>query len=231
MLKCHEVALFMKFPTSSSSRRGFINFGCIGFFIAIALLWGGGQGLYTALKNREPLKMTFKEYEEKRPDAEWVSLSDAQLNLLNSAYTSSRLNDEIKELYIAVEAVGDRSEKPALVLLETKDKDLIAKMNTLGAMTSPEDLTPELITSLFPARQITGLVQFGIDADSKTREKLAKLDLSLAPDFIIITDGEEPSLGASAAMLAAGLALGFFMLRGKKEPPAAPAPPDLPAMQ
>ncbi|MEN3942736.1 hypothetical protein WJU23_15660 [Prosthecobacter sp. SYSU 5D2] len=221
----------MKFPTFPTSRRGFISLGCLGFIVAIALIWGGGQGLYTALKNREPLKMTFKEYEEKRPDAEWVSLSEAQLNLLNSAYTTSRLNDEIKELYISVEAVGDRSEKPALVLLETKDPGLIAQMNTLGAMKSPDDLTPDLLSALFPTRQITGLVQYGIDADSKTREKLAKLDLSLAPDFIIITDGGEPNLVVSAVMLVAGLLLLFFMLRGKKEPPAAPKPPDLPAMQ
>lgn len=224
----------MKSIYTSSPRHGFINLGCIGLIITIALLWGGGQALYTALKNREPLTMTFKEYEEKRPSAEWVSLSDAQLNLLNSAHVTSRLNDEIKELYIAVEAVGDRSEKPALVLLATKDPELISLMTGLEAkLGSANAMSSDLIKSLFPARQITGLVKFGIDADSKTRDKLAKLDLSLVQDFIIISDGEKPDLWKGVGMLAGGLLLGFFMMRGKKEKevPQAPAPPDLPAMQ
>lgn len=231
MILCDD---FMKSARYHLKKQGFINLGCLGLAITIALLWGGGQGIYTALKNREPLKMTFREYEEKRPTAEWVSLSDAQLNLLNSAYVTSRFSDEIKEVYIAVEAVGDRSEKAALVLLASKDKELIDMMNSssiqMNALKSPGDMTPELLKSLFPTRVVTGLVRFGIDADSKTRDKLAKLDLSLAKDFIIINDGEEPKLGVSVGMLIGGLVLGFFILsRSSRETPP-PSPPPLPAM-
>ncbi|WP_133792914.1 hypothetical protein [Prosthecobacter fusiformis] len=182
--------------------------------------------------------MTFKEYAEKRPSAEWVSLSKAQLNLVNSAYVTSRFNDETKEVYIAVEAVGDRGEKPAFVLLASKDKALIDLMTSnaaqLNALKSPAEMTPELMNSLFPEREVKGLVKFGIDATSKEREKLTNLDLSLADDFIIISDGEQPKLGGSVFSLAMGLLLGLFMIRrASKEaptPPPAVRPPDLPAI-
>lgn len=227
----------MKIADHAASRPGFIKLGCLGFFIAIALIWGGGQEVYTSLKNREPLKMSFKDYQEQRPTAEWVSLSGAQLNLLNCAYISSKVTGATEEVFIAVEAVGDRSKEPALVLLASKEKELIDVVDLMAAkmatIKSQADLTPELIQSLFPQREVTGVVRFGISSDSKTRDELANLDLSLEKDFIIITEGEKPSLGVGAGMLAGGLLLGFLLLRGsgkEKAAPASPAPPDLPAI-
>lgn len=233
----NEVKDCMKSTRDCSPHYGFIQLGCLGYLIAIALILGGGQGAYTALKNREPLRMTFKDYHEQRPSAEWVSLSEAQLNLMNSAYVTARTSDEVKEVYIAVEAVGNREDKPAWVLLESDNQELIDLMNNtaakMNAMKSPEEMTPELVQSLFPARQISGLVQFGMEADSKTRDKLAKLDLALEKEFIIIKEGDEPNLMASLMMLAGGLLIGFFMLRGgskKEAPPPLPQAPNLPPL-
>lgn len=226
----------MKFAQPLRSPSGFVNFGCLLIIVTIALIWGGAQNIYTGLKNREPLKMTFAEYQAQRPSAEWVNLTEAQLNLTNSAYVTAKFSDKVKEVYIAVEAVGNRDEKPAWVLLQSKDQALIDLMNStsskLNGMKSPGELTPELLSSLFPTREVKGLVKYGIDADSKTRSKLAKLNLSLESEFIIIAEGEEPSLGTGFGMLAGGLLLGFFLLRGKKEqtPIPAPQPPDLPPM-
>jgi len=225
----------MKSTRDSSPHYGFIQLGCLGYIIAIALILGGGQGAYTALKNREPLRMTFKDYHEQRPSAEWVSLSEAQLNLTNSAYVTARTSDKVKEVYIAVEAMGNREDKPAWVLLESDNQELIDLMNQtsakMNALKSPAEMTPELVQSLFPARQISGLVQFGMESDSKTRDKLAKLDLALEKEFVIIKEGDEPNLMSSLMMLVGGLVVGIFALRErKKEPPPLPQAPNLPPM-
>jgi hypothetical protein len=41
----------------------------------------------------------------------------------------------------------------------------------------------------------------------KDRRKLAALDKTLAPDFIILNEGTEPSIGSGIGMLAGGVAL------------------------
>ncbi|GAA5146832.1 hypothetical protein GCM10023213_40560 [Prosthecobacter algae] len=223
----------MKNTRLGAMRRGFIKLGCLGPIIVIGLLWGGGQGVYTAVKNREPLKMSFKEYLDQRPSAEWVSLTGTQLNLLNSAYVKKAGSGEIDEVYIAVEPAGNREEIVAHVLLASKDKALIdlmtTTMNRVNAIKDPSAMTPELVASLYPVREVSGLMKFGIESSSKTREKLDKLDLYLTPDYIIISDGKKPDLIGSGTLLGIGVLGAFFLLRSSSKPaPAEPAPPPLP---
>ena len=48
-------------PPSRFPRHGgfiFMRAGCLGLLIAIALLIGGGQMLYTAARNRQPVTVT-----------------------------------------------------------------------------------------------------------------------------------------------------------------------------
>ncbi len=207
-------------------KSGSTYLACIGLVISAGLLLGGGRGIYIALKNREPLKMTFKEYQEKRPPGEWISLSDSQLNLFNCAYITSKADNKIKAVYITVEPAGDRDKKPALMLLASEDKNMIALVEDLGAkmnaVMSPSDLTPELLQSLLPVKEVSGMVESGINSDRKTRNELAKLDISLEKDFLIIREGRKPQLGRGVEMLGAGLLLGFFLLRRLRKKSAAP---------
>jgi hypothetical protein len=81
-------------------------------------------------------------------------------------------------------------------------------------------------------RDISGLVRFGIDADSKTRDKLAGLRMRLAKDFIILDEGKKPELGLSLILLVIGLigAVIAFKRTANKPPHAPPPPPpNLPA--
>jgi len=212
---------------------GFISLGCLGYLIVIALLWGGGQGVYTALKNRQPLQITVSDYIAKKPNAEWVTLKDAQLNLLEAAH-KERLG-KISEIFIPVRPKGESTDGPVHILLSTKDDAIVAALEDLnkssGNMKEALNAASRHADKLFMQKDVSGLIRFGIDSDDKTRAKLAKLDMKLAPDFVIMNDGAAPSLFGSMSMLGIGVLVGFFKLRkaGKSEPAAPPPPaPNLP---
>ncbi|WP_397383209.1 hypothetical protein [Prosthecobacter sp.] len=212
---------------------GFISLGCLGYLIVIALLWGGGQGVYTALKNRQPLQITVSDYIAKKPNAEWVTLKDAQLNLLEAAH-KERLG-KISEIFIPVRPKGESTDGPVHILLSTKDDTIVAALEDLnkssGTMKEALNAASRHADKLFMQKDVSGLIRFGIDSDDKTRAKLAKLDMKLAPDFVIMNDGAAPSLLGSMSMLGIGVLIGFFKLRkaGKSEPATPPPPaPNLP---
>lgn len=227
----------MRKPFPAPARTGFISLGCIAPIAILAFLWLGGQGIYTALKNREPLRMSTAEYLEKKPSAEWVSLTGSQFNLTNSAYITSKTSGEVTEVYFAVEALGSRDDKPAHILLASKKREMIDLMtstnNKVAAVKSPDQMSPEVLNSLFPTQEeVSGLVRFGITGDSKTREKIEKLELALTPDFIIIEDGEKPNLLLSIFFLVLGIAGGISWMRyGRgKGAQTAPQGPNLPPL-
>ncbi|MCF7789283.1 MAG: hypothetical protein K9N47_24390 [Prosthecobacter sp.] len=208
---------------------GFISLGCLGYLIVIALLWGGCQGVYTAVKNRKPLEITVSDYIAQKPSAEWVTLKDAQLNLLEAAH-KERLG-KISEIFIPVRPKGDSTDAPVHILLSTKDDAIVAALEDLnkstGTMKEALNAASRHADKLFMQKDVSGLIRFGIDSDDKTRRKLAKLDMKLASDFVILNDGAAPSLFGGVSMLGLGVVVGFFMLRkaAKSEPAASPPPP------
>lgn len=212
---------------SRSSHGGFISLGCLGYLIAIALLWGGAQGIYTALKNRAPLEITAAEYLEIRPDAEWVVLKEAQLNLLEAAQRE-RLG-KITEVFIPVRAADDAGKGAVHVLMSTKNQEIMDALEDLGKSGGTTKDALEAASrhadKLFMRRDVTGLIQFGIDSDTKTRSKLAGLNMNLAKDFVILEEGKAPELGLSLVLLALGAVMGFFMLRGAAKNESTPPPP------
>lgn len=212
---------------------GFISLGCLGYLIVIALLWGGCQGVYTALKNRRPLEITVTDYIAQKPGAEWVTLKDARLNLLEAAH-KERLG-KISEIFIPIRPKDDAEDARVHILLSTKDNEIVSALEDLnkstGTMKEAINAASRHADKIFMQKDVSGLIRFGIDSDDKTRNKLAKLDMNLADDFVILNDGAAPSLFGGMSMLGLGMLIGFFMLRrsGKSEPAApAPMPPNLP---
>jgi hypothetical protein len=220
----------MKNQSRPSRQEGFVNLGCLGYLIAIAMLWGGGQGVYTALKNRAPLEITVAEYLKTKPDAEWVVLQDAQLNLLEAA-RRERLG-KITEVFIPVRAPDDAGKGAVHILMSTKNEDILTALHDMeksgGSTKEALEAASRHADKLFMRRDVTGLIQFGIDSDTKTRNKLAGLQMNLAKDFVILEEGKAPEMGLSIGMLGLGVLVGFFMLRGAARNTSAQPPPPAP---
>jgi hypothetical protein len=211
---------------SPASESGFISFGLIRLIIPIALLWGGGQGLYTALTNRQPHSVTFAEYARTKPDKKWVELKETQL---------------VSEVYIPMHAPGEADDAKVQALLLTKDKEVIDLVKQLRALPN-EKAVIEFVAKnherVFPQRTVSGMVQFGIDSDSKKRRKIEKLDANLAGDFAVIEEGKKPgAIGSFFLFAGAFPAMWLCWFRRSSAPEGIPtgpsgapplAPPPLP---
>jgi hypothetical protein len=221
-------------PASTSA---FINLGLLRLIIPIALFWGGGQGLYTALKNRAPHSITFAEYVHTKPDREWVELKDTRLDFL-SAITKSIGTPT--DAYIPLHAPDEPDDAKVPALLHTKDAAMLDLVKQIKALPD-EKATIEFMVKnrerIFPRQTVSGLVEFGVDSNSKKRRKIAKLNANLAENFAIINHNDKPDLMLGIILVGVALPvtwLCWFRSWGSsKTPPPVPtaspgAPPPMP---
>ena len=183
------------------------RFGCFLLIVTIALLWGGGQTLYTALSNRQPTKMSMAEYAKTKPKAEWLELSDCNLAITEGMH--SEKYGTVQEIYIPLYAPTDKGTDKIVALLATKEQTLMNLYQATSTLKTDDAYRQWLAThkdQLFK-KTVRGLVRFGIDLKDNDRSKLASLEKSLAPDFIIIDDGKEPSMMMGLGMTGGGLVI------------------------
>jgi hypothetical protein len=194
-----------------SRQSGASRLGCLFIVIIIALLWAGGQGIYTAVSNSSPTVMSYAQYVQTKPNSDWLKLTNCVLNLSEASYKSYAGSQRPTELFIPVQRRISDSGK-VHVLLATKDEELIStfmEMQNLPRSTDIMEWASQNRDRIFPHRDVMGLVRFGIDMKEKERKKLAKMQESIAQDFIIVDDGGQPSLLQGLGLFGGGLALVF----------------------
>ncbi len=199
-------------PPLPAPRHGgfiFLRLGCFLQLITLACLVGGARMIYLGVKNREPVTVTVKNYLEHRPEADWLHLTQAHVDFAECA--SGGFLGIVNELYIPVRPVGQDRSEPVRILLKTKNRTLTQMMMQVSlAKGDPAKMdkvlkeNPLLVSGLSEA---TGLVQSGLDNDSKARSKLDTLDMNLAKDYVIIDGDDAPSLAAGVIFLIIGLVL------------------------
>lgn len=194
--------------------QGFTSLGCLGYIVVFGLITVGGQGVYVALKNPEPLEITVAGYIARKPNAEWMRLQEAQVSLVEAAY-NARLG-KISEIFIPVRPIGETTDTPAHILLSTEDKAVVAALKKLSqsgdSLKKKVDAASQQADRLFMRQDVYGLTRYGIFYDLFMRARLARLGMNLADDFVIVNDGAAPNLSASLAMLGGGLLIWFLML-------------------
>lgn len=221
-----------------------MRLGCLLWFLAFALLWGGGQATFTGFTNRKKTVVSAEELYQKVPDSKWVKVTGGQLNLLDSAYTSF-LGTDPSSLYIPIlpapaEDSADESPTQIRLLLHTEKKSYLKTLKEFEAFTESSNLNEAAIIEkvasmsdqLFPVQDVEGLVQFGIDSGSEEQEVRDLFD-NLHPDCLIIEDGQKPSMLLGLLAFVAGIVLLFVLTRGMRTrkvaplavPPSSPPPP------
>ncbi len=204
------------------------NFGCGCFpLLAAAMLWGGGQGLWTALRNREATTMTCAAWIAERPSAGWVRLTDCELMVDEATYESLLGGTTVRKAWIPVRAPGVEGATP--LVLRTKDKAITGMMTELlETAESADDAAIDAFAAKYagamrPVRDIDGLVAWGIDLKSDEYEQVQEIGGEiLAEDFVVVDDGGKPSLGMSvgftlAGVVLAGLSVGSIARRLRQE--------------
>lgn len=199
---------------STKRQAGFSSLSLIAYIAIIGLLVTGGQGVYVALKNDDPLEIKAADYIAKKTNAEWLKLTDAQVSLVEAAY-KARLG-KISEVFIPVRPVGESLDAPIHILLSTNNQNVAAALKALSQSSSPIqkkiDSASRQADRLFMRQDIIGLTRYGIFYDRFMRFRLSQLNLKLADDFVILNDGESPNLPLSLCMLGGGLLIWFVIL-------------------
>lgn len=185
-----------------------MRLGCLVAFGALYMIWAGGQGLYTAVKNREPMELSCASYDDVKPNKEWLRLTGCELNVLEASYMEE--NGRVVELFIPARGPGEEEGDPIQVVLATKDETLTGLANEMAKIEDEMELIQffaEHRDRLYSTRQIEGLVRYGVNLDSGDREELMGLDENLASDFVIVDEGKRPRFAGSLGFLGGGFVL------------------------
>ncbi len=185
-----------------------MQLGCLVALGALYMLWMGGQGMYTSIKNHAPMELACENYDDVKPNKEWLKLTACELNVLESSYMEE--NGKVTELFIPARGPGEEEGDPIHVLLATDDRDLLALTNEMIKLETEAELMAYFAkhrSQLYVTRDVQGLVRYGVDLDDGDRADLKGLDDSLATDFVIVDDGKEPGFGKSLGLLGGGSVL------------------------
>lgn len=194
----------------------------------IILMWAGGQGLYTALTNRQPVVFGCADFLQRVPEQKWLLLKDCRLNIVRASYSRKQVTDTVTQVYIPISGTASVGDTKTKALFATKDQSVIALVTEMRKVNGDGEALKFALTNidrLFPKRDVQGLVRFGLKMDDRDREKLAALNPNLDPNFIVIDDGEQPEWLLSSAMLLAGLALPIWFRWKTMKSAGAAAPP------
>src|ERR1041384_3288252 len=109
--------------------------GCFLPILCLALLIGGGQGVYTSFANRSLTEVGIDSLVRDPPSAKWLRVTGGELDTANAAYTSMLGVGKASEMYVPLVPPGVDSEKETIHLLVlTKDPELLAFTNQMREM-------------------------------------------------------------------------------------------------
>ena len=186
----------------------------------------GGQNSYVAVRNRAPVELTCAEYLQQRPDAAWLRLTHCAADLDHIGVESNKRTTSgggelttTTGIYVPLRAEGASRIKPARIVVFGDDDAMLALGK--GVSSGANQLEQELAAS------VEGLVQSGLALSERRRAELARLDLRLADDFVIVERGERPRpLWLALGELGLGLgALALLVRRYRRWSRRRPAPP------
>jgi hypothetical protein len=207
-----------------------MKFASLRFFVAVALLWGGGQGLYTALRNIKPTEISMRDYLAAKPDKEWFTITGGSLDVVEMTYSERKSGGPVGEVFIPLRLPGAKESDPVSILVSSKDPAVLELATQLRNSKDQGEALILLLKAKIRLQKpaITGLVRYGINLRDKELQKLRKLNENLASDFVILEEGKEPSFGLSIVLVLVGLIVVGFMpklWRGKSTPPPLPTQP------
>lgn len=168
----------------------------------------------TALKERDPLEITCADYLASRPTARWLRLTHCTADVDHLAVEQEwsetagveRLGSrDVSAVYIPLRPEGMRG--PPQIVVKRQDADILALVTHDPRSPAGAEFAHRVNETLTEPTQ--GLVHFGLELSAKEQAQLARLDLGLASDFVIVDRGSRPLFGFG--LLTVGVGLGCLV--------------------
>ena len=126
--------------------------------IVLAALFVGASKIQTALKNRIPAAMSYDTFVQTKPNAEWLLLTNCQLNLFQASYLHNIGDNDPhpNQYYIPVHGIASPTGK-ICILLKTSEPDLIATINEIRGLKTDSAVmnwTSKNTARAFPKRTV-----------------------------------------------------------------------------
>jgi hypothetical protein len=206
------------------SKRGGFRLILLLVIAVITCFWYGGQGVYTALKNRRPVQLGIQDLAKNKPSAHWLALTNCELAILDAAYKSVRSkyapanSGRITEAFVPLRAPGQTMDDPCYAVLATQDPVILGQLEDLRQVKNDSELNNWIAknkNSVRPHRDVTGLVKFGVESGMES-SKLGGLQRNLAPGYIVLADGRKPNMMNSLGLVLLGFVIAGGMLMASR---------------
>lgn len=175
----------------------------------------GIHGVYTALTAGEQLEMTCADFIAKKPTNKWLKLTEADL-LYDKMINDIMFGKVVTQVYVPVIPKGAQSNALTRILLVSKKPEEIALAQEL--VDAGNDLMKQIEVlnkrskSPSHAKTIEGVVRYGLADSDNDRRKMHKLIENLETDYVVIEDGEKPTV--LGGLTKVGYALMFLIFAG-----------------
>ena len=192
--------------------------------VALAMLSLGGYGLWMVQATAQPAVLTLDEYVESNSAARWVRLTGCKLNLLEAVYTLDNAGKPA-EIYVPIHSADHPNPVDVHILLHLRDDKVREMLATIKALPDETALFNYIIfqrDSVFPRRDVEGLIRFSGEYSSDQREMFRRGSNDLVRNFRVLEEGGKPDAKAALMLLFGGLAVliaGVLVWRwGRKKP-------------
>lgn len=193
--------------------------------VSLVCLAHGGEGLYHAATNRQPVAVTCHQLQQQRPRALWLRVSGCDIDYLGAGYRES--NGHLDELFFPMRPPLQPPTATIVLVVATADPQVLAiAAKTIGNNQQPDQETYlvmmlRIVTMLRASKEVDGYARSGFLQRLQTRRALAGLAAPLAPDFVALDLHARPSLVIPAITAGIGLALLLAVLALRRRRPRA----------
>ena len=195
------------------------------FLFMLAMLWGGGQSVYTYVTNLEPTSISCDDYIKTGSSAEWLSLTDCWVDnsRVLAVYKEGKKIDKYSDFFIPVYGSSEAANGDPKLFIEEKSMD---SRQAFANMYAAENMDEKKVSGFYASHpeelkfistagrtDVSGLVEFGIDSDSSVREVIEG-QFPDSGEFVILAKDSRPDIKKGGIGLGIGLLLLIYFSRG-----------------
>jgi len=193
------------------------------------LVLAGISEIREASKFSHPKVVTYAQFAQLKPSEGWFTIKGGVLNLLKTVeLKKTRHGSTTSTYYVAMMAPDDDPiDGPTSIVVVAHDANLTADIEGLRAK---QDLPDEKLVAYLAAHKkdlmVAGDVSGMVRPETMAKAQLGTTMDGLTKDYVVLEQGQSPSMKTGVGMLIIGIVLGLIfvrLIRGGKAKVAPPA--------